>query len=244
MSRGKFVIVATEHGPVKGVKKSSIFGRDYWSFSGIPYMKPPIGKLRFRDAQPPDEWTKPLDVSGSRPSYLSFNLMTKAIEGQEDAGIISVSSPYLKSSDLLPVAVYIHGGGFQYAYGATDLYGFDYLLQKDIVLVSINYRVGPIGFLSLEDPELNIPGNAGLKDQVVALQWVQKNIANFGGDPSKVTVFGTSVSQISHQSHNSQLSFVFFYVLGRRRFSSPSYVIQTVQRFVPSRTPHVGDRIY
>lgn len=74
------------------------------------------------------------------------------------------------------------------------MYGPDYLLQKDIVLVTINYRVGPIGFLSLKDPELNIPGNAGLKDQIFALKWVQKNIANFGGDANNVTLIGTSVS--------------------------------------------------
>jgi cholinesterase len=75
-----------------------------------------------------------------------------------------------------------------------DMYGSDYLLQKDLVVVKINYRVGPIGFLSLESPELGIPGNAGLKDQVFALKWVQRNIEKFGGDPNQVTVFGTSVS--------------------------------------------------
>lgn len=73
------------------------------------------------------------------------------------------------------------------------MFGGDYLLQKDIVFVTLNYRVGPIGFLSLKDPELNVPGNAGLKDQVFALKWVQNNIANFGGDPENVTLFGTSV---------------------------------------------------
>lgn len=76
------------------------------------------------------------------------------------------------------------------------MYSGDYLLQKDIVYVNFNYRVGPIGFLSLQDPELHVPGNAGLKDQVFALKWVQKNIANFGGDPSNVTLMGTSVSWI------------------------------------------------
>lgn len=76
------------------------------------------------------------------------------------------------------------------------MYGPDYLMQKDFLLVKINYRVGPIGFLSLEDPELGIPGNAGLKDQVFALKWVQRNIEKFGGDPNQVTVFGTSVSFI------------------------------------------------
>jgi cholinesterase len=76
----------------------------------------------------------------------------------------------------------------------VDMYRPDYLLQKDMVQVRLNYRVGPIGFLSLKDPELGIPGNAGLKDQVFALKWVQRNIEKFGGDPKQVTVFGTSVS--------------------------------------------------
>lgn len=78
-------------------------------------------------------------------------------------------------------------------YGEPDMYGGDYLLQKDIVFVTINYRVGPIGFLSFDDPELDIPGNAGLKDQVFALKWIKNNIANFGGDPENITIFGTSV---------------------------------------------------
>lgn len=90
--------------------------------------------------------------------------------------------------------MFIHGGGFQYAYGEKDLFGGDYLLQKDFVFVTINYRVGPIGFLSLQDPELDIPGNAGMKDQVFALKWVQKNIANFGGNSNDVTIFGGSVN--------------------------------------------------
>lgn len=74
------------------------------------------------------------------------------------------------------------------------MFGCDYLLQKDVMFVLFNYRVGPIGFLSLKDPALDIPGNAGLKDQVFALKWIQRNIANFGGDPDNVTIFGTSVN--------------------------------------------------
>lgn len=191
MAPNKNAIVETEYGPVKGVQKSSALGRNFYNFQSIPYMKAPIGKLRFRDAVPLEKWSEPLDVSGERLSYSIMNVFTGHAEGQEDAGIISVSTPYMNRK--LPVGVYIHGGGFQFSYGTTDMLGFDYMLQKDIVLVSFNYRVGPIGFLSLKDPSLGIPGNAGLKDQVMALKWVQKNIANFGGDPDNVTIFGTSV---------------------------------------------------
>lgn len=105
--------ICTTNGPVKGVLKTSILGRNYFSFNAIPYMKAPIGKLRFRDPQPPEKWTEPLDTTGNRPSYVTLDLATLQIAGQEDAGIVSVSTPYLNRK--LPVAVYIHGGGFQLA---------------------------------------------------------------------------------------------------------------------------------
>jgi carboxylesterase type B len=112
MSQAKFT-VETEYGPVSGVKKSTDLGRDYFCFNSIPYMKAPLGKLRFRDAQPPEKWVEALDVTGPRRSYITANKMTKAFEGDEDAGILSIDTPYLDRK--LPVAVYIHGGGFQLA---------------------------------------------------------------------------------------------------------------------------------
>lgn len=91
----------------------------------------------------------------------------------------------------------VHGGGFCRGSSRTDLYGPDYLLQKDVIVVSFNYRLGAIGFLSLDDPKLGIPGNVGLKDQVFALKWVKANIQKFGGDPKRCTIFGESVSSFS-----------------------------------------------
>ena len=111
MSFSKFVFVQSDNGPVKGVQKTTVLGRNYLSFHGIPYMKPPVGKLRFKDAEEPEKWTEPLDATGKRPSYLGYNRMSFQFEGQEDAGIVSVLTPNLNQK--LPVAVYIHGGGFQ-----------------------------------------------------------------------------------------------------------------------------------
>ena len=122
--------------------------------------------------------------------------------GQEDAGVINVYTKNVNPDKVYhPVMVWIHGGGYQLGSGKGDLTGPDFLLQKDVIVVSFNYRLAAFGFLSLDDPELNIPGNAGLKDQTFALKWIQKNIANFGGDPNNVTIFGGSAGGGSVHSH-------------------------------------------
>ena len=95
----------------------------------------------------------------------------------------------------------IHGGGFQTGSSKVELYGPDYILQKDVILVSINYRLNVFGFLSLDDPEVGIPGNAGLKDQSFALKFIKRNIERFGGDTNNITVFGESAGGASTHYH-------------------------------------------
>ena len=95
--------------------------------------------------------------------------------------------------------VWIHGGGFEFGSSSPFVYGPNYLLDKDIVLVTFNYRLGILGFLTTGD--LVAPGNFGLKDQVLALKWVQKNIQVFGGDPNRVTLFGQSAGGASVSLH-------------------------------------------
>ncbi|XP_049791554.1 venom carboxylesterase-6-like [Schistocerca nitens] len=107
--------------------------------------------------------------------------------GSEDCLYLNVYVPAAASGPL-PVMFYIHGGAFKFGYPFFS--NPDYLVEKGVVLVTISYRLGALGFLSLMNDD--IPGNAGLKDQVLALQWVQRNIAAFGGDPSKVAIFGGS----------------------------------------------------
>lgn len=103
MSSKKFVTVSTEYGPVKGAQIKSALGRDLFQFQTIPYMKAPLGKLRFRDAQAPEKWIEPFDATVDRPSYVSFSCLKMSIQGTEDAGIVSVATPYLDRK--LPVAV-------------------------------------------------------------------------------------------------------------------------------------------
>lgn len=93
--------------------------------------------------------------------------------------------------------VWIYGGGFQVGEATRDMYSPDFLMTKDVVVVTVSYRLGPLGFLSLDDPEADVPGNAGLKDQVLALRWVKQNIEAFGGDPNNVTLFGESAGGAS-----------------------------------------------
>lgn len=88
--------------------------------------------------------------------------------------------------------VFFHGGAFTSGSGSEKSYGPEFLLMEDVILVTVSFRLGALGFLRFEDPELEVPGNASLKDQVMALKWVKKNIKNFGGDPENITVFGHS----------------------------------------------------
>ncbi|XP_067007339.2 juvenile hormone esterase isoform X2 [Anabrus simplex] len=123
-------------------------------------------------------------------------------EGIEDCLYLNVYSPKLPGSGSekpLPVMVWIHGGGFVFGCGNTDIHGPDYLVDAGVIVVTFNYRLGILGFLCLNDPAA--PGNVGLKDQVAALRWVQKNIAKFGGDPNNVTIFGASAGGGSVHFH-------------------------------------------
>jgi carboxylesterase type B len=127
-------------------------------------------------------------------------MFLRIIVGTEDCLFLNVYTQQLPSSTnnkLKPVMVWIHGGGFSSGSGNSDTYGPEFLLTEDIVLVTINYRLGVFCFLSFEDASLEVPGNAGLKDMVMALKWVQKNISKFSGDPNNVTIFGESAGGIS-----------------------------------------------
>lgn len=119
--------------------------------------------------------------------------------GSEDCLYLNVYTPSLKPPTPTPVMVFIHGGGFLWGSGNDDLYGPEFLVRKGVVLVTFNYRLGALGFLSLDTED--IPGNAGMKDQVAALRWIKKNISNFGGDPENITIFGESAGGGSASLH-------------------------------------------
>ncbi len=121
--------------------------------------------------------------------------------GREDCLYLNIYTPGEKKfDDLKPVMVWIHGGAFLGGSGNADFYGPEYFMDDgSVVLVTINYRLGPLGWLTLEDDVIG--GNLGLKDQALALKWIQENIANFGGDKSQVTIFGESAGGVSVMQH-------------------------------------------
>lgn len=189
------VVVTIPQGILQGQKETSVFGDEYYSFQKIPYAKPPIGELRFKAPQPAEGWfgirdaTKPGAICPSENPFTSEYLPICS----EDSLFINVYSKQLKKK--LPVLVWIHGGGWTLGSGNKDSFGPDYFMSHDVVVVTLNYRLGALGFLSLKTPEC--PGNFGLKDQRLALIWVKNNISYFGGNPDNVTIFGESAGGVA-----------------------------------------------
>ncbi|XP_049810614.1 juvenile hormone esterase-like isoform X3 [Schistocerca nitens] len=188
-------VVRTRHGTVRGTAKQSYQGRHFLAFYNIPFAKPPVGPLRFRSPQPPVSWEHVRDATVPGPTCTQNSIFEKSQPpiGTEDCLYLNVFTPQIKPAKLLPVMVWIHGGGF--VEGSATWYEPGFLLDHEIVLVTINYRVGLLGFLNTGDE--NAPGNYGLKDQVAALRWVKENVEAFGGDPNSVTIFGESAGGAS-----------------------------------------------
>jgi len=159
-------------------------------FKGIPYALPPSGDLRWRPPQPAGSWEGVRDCTSFGPSCPAPDWGNKPRKTSEDCLSLNVWTPALSPEDRLPVMVYLHGGGKG-----------ENLARQGIVVVTFNYRQGPLGFLahpllSRESPR-GVSGNYGLLDQLQALRWVKRNIAFFGGDPDCVTAFGESAGGIS-----------------------------------------------
>ncbi|GLG95960.1 Esterase FE4 precursor, putative [Gryllus bimaculatus] len=198
----EFVNVRVSHGALRGRKVTAKAGNSYFSFQGIPYAKPPVGPLRFQVAQPVEPWGGVRDALKEGPSCPQIEWIKKLpYFGDEDCLYVNVYSPQLPSikTPHYPVMVWIHGGGFEVGNGDADMYGPEYLVGGNVVVVTINYRLGIFGFLKVDDA--SVPGNVGLKDQVAALRWVKENILVFGGDPNNVTIFGESAGGASVHYH-------------------------------------------
>jgi para-nitrobenzyl esterase len=198
-------LVVTDKGAVQGRMAGAT-----WTYQGIPYAAAPVGDLRFREPMEHACWSDVLDASSFGPEcpQLDANNM---VQGNEDCLSLNVWTPASPPAQPLPVMFFIHGGGnTQGASSATTsgtaIYDAQYIVEhQPVVVVTINYRLGVLGFLTATALDAESPqhasGNYGILDQIAALKWVKRNIAAFGGDPSRVLVFGESAGAVDTCIH-------------------------------------------
>jgi para-nitrobenzyl esterase len=195
-------IAQTRCGKVEGEEKNGLF-----VFRGIPYAAPPVGARRWRAPEKPEAWSgvrRAVEFGAAAPqNRVPLEALAAFVVSEpqsEDCLFLNVWTPGLDGARR-PVMVWIHGGAFTIGSGAQTLYEGSALAKRgDVVVVTINYRLGPLGFLRLDElTQGRIPstGNEGIQDQVRALEWVRENVAAFGGDPDNVTIFGESAGGMS-----------------------------------------------
>ena len=184
-------VAETAYGPVRGTDDGRVM-----CWKGVRYAAPPLGELRFRAPQPPQPWTEPADATRfgktcPQPPVPNFP-MNLGAGPDEDCLRLNIWAPSgTQPGDGKPVMVWLHGGAYVLGSGSQPYYNGQRLAADgDVIVVTCNYRLGVFGFLDLS--EVGFDANVGLRDVLAALRWVQSNIAAFGGDPQRVTVFGES----------------------------------------------------
>lgn len=218
------LLVRTTKGLVRGQRVQSVTGKWVDQFLSIPYAKPPVGKWRFKHPRPMDPWPNIFNATSQPnscfqlndttfgdnfPGTLMWNANTKL---SEDCLNLNIWVPHPRPKNAA-VLIWIFGGGFYSGTISLGLYdGKTLVSEENVILVSINYRVNNLGFLFFEKARHEAPGNAGMFDQIMGLQWVHDNIRNFGGNPDNITLFGESAGAVS-------ISFLLLSPLSRNLFS-------------------------
>ncbi len=202
MGQNENTVVETKSGKLQGVYEDGLY-----VFRGIPYAAPPVGKLRWQPPAPVESWSGVRKAEQFGPispqlvQQMSFTRQQYEEEPQdEDCLFLNIWSPGL-DGERRPVMVWIHGGAFSMGSGSSPMHPGGTLPKRGgVVLVTVNYRLGPLGFLNLKEAtggRIPATGNEGLLDQIAAVGWVRDNIAAFGGDPENITVFGESAGAMS-----------------------------------------------
>lgn len=204
---------ATSSAPIVTVKNGSYVGRynpiyNEDEFLGMPYAQPPLGYLRFRPpASLNTTWNGTREATNYSPICVGYGSDSNYFNSSEDCLMINVIRPSGQPSEPLPIIVWLYGGGF-YEGGTQDQrYNLSRIVQKSVeankpmIAVSLNYRLSAFGFLCSKEVAANGTGNVGLRDQRLALHWIQENIGAFGGDPKKVTLWGESAGGIAIGRH-------------------------------------------
>ncbi|XP_049877839.1 uncharacterized protein LOC126375040 [Pectinophora gossypiella] len=219
----------TSGGWVCGARRWSEYGGVYYaSFRGVPYARQPLGELRFKELEPPEPWNDVLNATSEGPicpqTDVFYGPLMKPRNMSEACIHANIHVPILAlpcknegksgkpldkevgNTTGLPILVFIHGGGFAFGSGDSDLHGPEYLVSNGIIVITFNYRLNVFGFLSLNSTK--IPGNNGLRDMITLLRWVRDNAHNFGGNPNDVTLGGQSAGAVSAHlltlSHEAQ----------------------------------------
>ena len=208
--KGKTIeeIIQVENGPISGLKDA---GSGVISFKGIPFAAPPVGDLRWKAPQPVEAWEGTRECTDFGPSpmqaapapfmFWSEEFLIPKEPIGEDCLYLNVWTRADTEADQLPVLVYIYGGGFRSGGSGCAIYDGSAMAEKDVVFVSLNYRVGVFGFLAhpelTAESEYGSSGNYAILDMVAALEWVQRNIQRFGGDPGNVTIAGQSAGSFA-----------------------------------------------
>lgn len=188
--------VATESGQISGVHVGD--DKAVTVFKGIPFAAPPVDALRWKPPQRAAAWegVRACDEFGSASAQYNERKKQMREDSSEDCLYLNIWSAAERGGEKRPVMVWIHGGGFTSGSGHQSTYDGEAFARNGVVLVTINYRLGALGFFAHplldEESEHGVSGNYGILDQIAALQWVQRNIAAFGGDPDNVTIFGES----------------------------------------------------
>ncbi|MDO4951678.1 MAG: carboxylesterase family protein, partial [Bacteroidales bacterium] len=183
---------------------SGVLENGYAAYKGIPYAQPLVGKLRWKSPVPAKAWKGTLKATAFKaapcqPHDPNAPADAKKPAYSEDCLYLNVFTPATRADEKLPVMVWIHGGGF--ITGSAAEPPVDTYVKNGIVFASIEYRLGALGFLALPELSKQSPtgtsGNYGLQDQILGLKWIHDNIAAFGGDPNRITIFGESAGAIS-----------------------------------------------
>ncbi|XP_060547152.1 cholinesterase-like isoform X2 [Pantherophis guttatus] len=199
-------VVRTSSGPIKGKQFLAGLG-SVTAYLGIPYAEPPLGKLRFQKPLPHQPWKQTWEATSfgnSCPQFIFRDVPEAEIwfpktPLSEDCLSLNIWVPHPQPSSTVPILVWIHGGSYLIGTSSLELYnGASLSAAENVIVVTINYRLGALGFLYLPPA---VPGNLGLWDQQLALKWVKENAAAFGGDPSRVTIFGQSAGGSSVNFH-------------------------------------------
>jgi para-nitrobenzyl esterase len=242
--------VQVESGTVEGASE-----RGFTAYLGIPFAAPPVGELRWREPRPAPKWQGIRKATTFAPACLQKGVSMpgeKPPVTNEDCLYLNIWTPRRSAGKTMPVIVWIHGGGYRNGSASMPLYRGDRLAQRGVIVVTLAYRLGPFGFLA--HPELTAEsvrqtsGNYGLLDQIAALEWIQRNIAAFGGDPKRVTIAGQSSGgmSVSILMASPRAKGLFHRAIGQSGglFEplkiAPSYLLQNAERDGAAYAASVG----